>query len=177
MAFSLAGCARSNSVPAAAVPVTEAGPYTLDSGDQVRITVFGQPDLSGDQIVDGSGAVSISLLGPVNVRGLTVEQSRDKIARSLSVSNLLVNPSVNVQVIGFRPFFILGEVRQPGQFAYVEGMNVLTAVAIAGGFTPRADQNKFVVTRKVGDNIVEAGAQRNTPLRPGDVILVQERIF
>lgn len=162
---------------AAPVSVEAAAPYQLDSGDKVRIDVFGQPDMSGEQTVDGSGNVTVPLLGLVEARGVTVDELRGRVVERLSSSNLLVNPSVNVQVVTYRPFFILGEVRQPGQFPYVEGMTVLTAVAISGGFTFRADQDSFTVTRKTGSEIREETAQRNSPVRPGDVIYVRERFF
>jgi polysaccharide export outer membrane protein len=84
---------------------------------------------------------------------------------------------VNVQILTHRPFFILGQVSQPGQFVYMENMTVLAAVAMAGGFTARADPDGFTITPKVGDQIVEERAQRNTVLRPGDVVYVRERIL
>ncbi len=174
----LAACAPQAGGAAPPVAVeTSTEPYKLDSGDRVRIDVFGQTDMSGEQTVDGSGMIAVPLLGQVDARGLTLEQLKGRIARQLENANLLVNPQVTVRVVGFRPFFILGEIRAPGQFAYVEGMTVLTAVAIAGGFTYRADGNSFMITRKQGEQMIETPAQRNTPVQPGDVIFVRERFF
>lgn len=175
-AFAVTGCVRSTQI-AQPLPAPEAQPYRLDSGDRVRIDVFGQPDMSGEQIVDGNGAISLPLIGLVEARGQTAEQLRGRIVQRLGASQVIVNPNVNVQITGYRPFFILGEVRAPGQFSYVEGMTVLTAVAIAGGFTFRADQESFTITRKEGGQFIEQRAQRNTPVYPGDVVNVQERIF
>jgi polysaccharide export outer membrane protein len=173
-----AGCGGNRmSSKAATAPLPEAGPYQLDSGDKLRVVVFGQEDISGEYAVDGSGFISMPLINQVEARGRTVTELEKEIAQRLQSGNLLVNPSVSVQVAMFRPFFILGEVRQPGQFPYVEGMTVLTAVAMAGGFTYRAEQDNYTITRKVGAKAVEARAERNTVVQPGDVIFVSERYF
>jgi polysaccharide export outer membrane protein len=158
-------------------PLPQAGPYQLDSGDKLRVVVFGQEDISGEYAVDGSGFISMPLINQVQARGRTVTELEKEIAQRLQSGNVLVNPSVSVQVATFRPFFILGEVRQPGQFPYVEGMTVLTAVAMAGGFTYRAEMDSYTLTRKVGEKAVEARAERNTVVQPGDVIFVRERYF
>ena len=165
----------SKAQPASALQ--NAGPYKLDSGDKLRVVVFGQEDISGEYAVDGSGFISMPLINQVEARGHSVTELEKEIAQRLQSGNLLVNPSVSVQVSVFRPFFILGEVRSPGQFPYVEGMTVLTAVAMAGGFTYRADEDSYRLTRKVGDKAVEAKADRNTVVQPGDVIYVSERYF
>ncbi|MGH8589219.1 MAG: polysaccharide biosynthesis/export family protein [Gammaproteobacteria bacterium] len=160
-----------------AVPLPDAGPYRLDSGDRLRVVVFGQEDISGEYAVDGSGFISIPLINQVQARGRTVTDLEKEIAQRLQLGNLLVNASISVQVAQFRPFFILGEVRQPGQFPYVEGMTVLTAVAIAGGFTYRAETDYYTITRTVEGKVVEARGEKTTVVQPGDVILVSERYF
>jgi polysaccharide export outer membrane protein len=160
-----------------AVPLPEAGPYRLDNGDRLRVVVFGQEDMSGEYTVDGSGVISMPLINQVQARGRTVTELEKEIAQRLESGNLLVNPSISVQVAQFRPFFILGEVRQPGQFPYVEGMTVLTAVAIAGGFTYRAETDYYTITRTVEGKTVEARGENTTVVQPGDVILVSERYF
>jgi polysaccharide biosynthesis/export protein len=160
-----------------AVPLPEAGPYRLDSGDRLRVVVFGQEDMSGEYTVDGSGFISMPLINQVQARGRTVTDLEKEIAQRLESGNLLVDPSISVQVAQFRPFFILGEVRQPGQFPYVEGMTVLTAVAIAGGFTYRAETDYYTITRTVEGKTVEARGENTTVVQPGDVILVSERYF
>lgn len=170
-----AGCARTELAQPVTVPVAE--PYLLDSGDQLRIIVFGQEELSGDYIVDGGGFISMPLIARVEARERTAEQLEAAISEELRAGELVVDPSVSVQVVQYRPFFILGEVNRPGQFTYVANMSVLTAVAIAGGFTYRADTDDLTITRRVGDQIVEERVQRNTYVKPGDVIFVRERIL
>ncbi len=150
--------------------------YLLDTGDQLRITVFGQADLSGDFSVDGAGTVSIPLLPPIVARGLTTDEFEASVAAELG-RRLLRNPNVSVQVMEFRPFFILGEVQRAGQYPYVSGMTVQSAVAIAGGYTYRASEDRVRITRNMGDRIVELGVNSKSVVMPGDTILVRERYF
>lgn len=151
-------------------------PYLLDSGDQLRVTVFGQTDLSGEFAVDGGGNIAIPLIPPVRARGLTTGELQAAIADSLG-KTLLRNPNVSVQVMEFRPFFILGEVQRAGQYPYVNGMTVQSAVAIAGGFTYRADASTVHITRKRGEKLIGINVDTAAPVRPGDTILVGERYF
>ncbi len=151
-------------------------PYTLGSGDKLRVTVFGQPDLSGEFAVDGSGMVSMPLLKPVKATGLSTEQLESEIEAELG-KTLLRNPSVSVQVSEFRPFFILGEIAKAGQYPYVNGMTVETAVAIAGGYTYRADRDVVRITRQNGNKVVEMNVESTAVVKPGDTILVMERYF
>src|SRR3981081_1194888 len=133
------------------VPVAatfEDGPYTLDSGDKLRIVVFGQDTLSNNYTVDAQGAVSLPLAGAVEARGLTTSQLGGAIAARLR-SGYVRDPSVAVEIETYRPFFMLGEVTFPGQYPYVPNMTVENAIAIAGGFTPRAARDKVTITRKV----------------------------
>jgi polysaccharide export outer membrane protein len=168
------GCAGGGSL----IPLEpgNSGAYRLDSGDRLQIIVFGQAELSGSYAVDGAGMISIPLIPAVNARGRTPAELEEQIITELS-KGVLRSPSVSVQIESFRPFFILGEVRQPGQYPYVHGMTVLTAVAIAGGFTYRAQKEYVSITRTIGDSAVEARAERDTLIRPGDVIYVLERFF
>ena len=177
VALIVAACGSCSPMRAAAVPLPEAGPYRLDSGDRLRVVVFGQEDMSGEYTVDGSGFISMPLINQVQARGRTVMDLEKEIGQRLESGNLLVDPSISVQVAQFRPFFVLGEVRQPGQFPYVEGMTVLTAVAIAGGFTYRAETDYYTITRTVEGKTVEARGEKTTVVQPGDVILVNERYF
>lgn len=177
IALTAGACATRATPKTSAGQLPEAGPYKLDSGDRLRVVIFGQEDISGEYAVDGSGFISMPLINQVEARGRSVNELEKDIAGRLQSGNLLVNPSVSVQVATFRPFFILGEVRQPGQFPYVEGMTVLTAVAMAGGFTYRAETDSYTLTRKSGDKAIEARAERNTVVMPGDVIFVSERYF
>jgi len=171
----VSGCA--SSVPAQTYEKPQTSqPYTLDSGDKLRVTVFGQPDLSGEFAVDGSGMIAIPLIPPVKAGGLTTTELQASIADALS-RTLLRNPNVSVQVTEFRPFFILGEVSKAGQYPFVNGMTVQSAVAIAGGFSYRAYQDSVHVTRNVSGRLVEMDVPANAPVLPGDTILVEERYF
>jgi polysaccharide export outer membrane protein len=171
----IAGCGGPNIAETVTIPEPE--PYRLDSGDLLRITVFGQEEMTGEYAVDGAGFISLPLLAQVQARGRTAEELEEEISQRLRSQSLLVNPSVNIQILTYRPFFILGQVAHPGQYAYVEGMTVLTAVAMAGGFTTRADTDDFTIVRKVANKVIEGRAQRNTLVKPGDVVSVPERIF
>jgi len=172
----LAGCAGPDGLP----PIESAadGSYRLDTGDQLRVVVFNQEQLSGEYVVGGDGTISMPLVGGVPARGLTSSELEASLVQRLSEeSDILVNPSVNVQVQTFRPFYILGEVRSPGQYPSVHQGTVLGAVAIAGGFTYRARTDYVSITRKTGDQVVEHRADRDTIVQPGDVIYVYERYF
>jgi polysaccharide export outer membrane protein len=161
------------------VPVAvtfEDRPYTLDSGDKLRIVVFGQDTLSNNYTVDAQGAVSLPLVGAVEARGLTTSQLGSAIAARLR-SGYVRDPSVAVEIETYRPFFVLGEVTFPGQYPYVPNMTVENAIAIAGGFTPRASKDKVTITRKVQGAPSRFVLPLRYPLRPGDTIEVSERWF
>jgi polysaccharide biosynthesis/export protein len=168
----LAGCGGHASLDK--LPPANQTVYTLDAGDKLQVTVFNEPRLTGAYTVADNGQVSMPLLGAVNARGLTITQFQQAIVSNLQQQNLVLNPGVSVQIEQFRPFFILGEVSKPGQYPYVEGMTVLTAVAIAGGFTFRADKATVSVTRKNGGKTQEFKATRESQILPGDVINVFE---
>jgi polysaccharide export outer membrane protein len=161
-------------VPAAVT--YEEGPYTLDSGDKLRIVVFGQDQLSNNYIVDAEGRISMPLIGEVNARGLTPAQLGGAISGKLKQSYIR-EPSVAVEIETYRPFFVLGEVAFPGQYPYVPNMTVENAIAIAGGFTPRASKDKVTVTRKMQGQAMRITLPMRTPVRPGDTIEVSERWF
>lgn len=151
--------------------------YRLGSGDRVRITVYGQPELTGEYAVDGSGQMSYPLVGQIRAGGLTAHELEKALIGKLS-PNYLKNPSISVEVLTYRPFYIVGEVRTPGSYPFVSGMTVLNAVALAGGFTYRARENSFYVTRTGEDgskNKITAGAEAT--ILPGDIITVRERYF
>lgn len=151
--------------------------YRLGSGDRVRVTVYGQPELTGEYAVDGSGQMSYPLVGQIRAGGLTAHQLEQALIGKLS-PDYLKNPSISVEVLTYRPFYIVGEVRTPGSYPFVNGMTVLNAVALAGGFTYRARENSFYVTRTAEDgskNKISAGA--DATILPGDIITVRERYF
>ena len=150
--------------------------YTLGTGDKLRVNVFGQPELSGEFVVDGTGAISLPLIGQVEAVGLSSQDLETKIATKLS-SGFLLDPKVSAEVINYRPFYILGEVGRPGEYPFNSGLTVLNAVAAAGGFTYRA--NKKVVDIKSADGNQETPFElnTNTVVKPGDTLRIGERIF
>jgi polysaccharide export outer membrane protein len=161
------------------VPVAvafEDGPYTLDTGDKLRIVVFGQDTLSNTYTVDAAGVVTMPLIGGVQARGMTTAQLSGAITGRLK-QNYLRDPSVAVEVDTYRPFFVLGEVTYPGQYPYVPHMTVESAVAIAGGFTPRGFKQSVTVTRKYRGVPARYSLPLSARVRPGDTITVSERWF
>lgn len=158
-----------------APPAIEGG-YTLDSGDRLRIVVFGQDGLTNAYLVGAGGNIDMPLIGSVAARGLTTDQLAARISEKLR-DGFVREPHVAVEIEGYRPFFILGEVTQPGQYPYVANMTAETAVAIAGGFTPRALRKSMILTRNYLGRQVRMAVPLNFPLRPGDTLNVQERWF
>lgn len=150
--------------------------YTLGPGDQLRVTVFGHEDLSGVFSVTGRGVVSMPLIGEVTAGSRTVSALESAIVDALK-PDYLVNPKVSVEVLNFRPFFIIGEVNKPGSYPYQHGMTVVNAVALAGGYTYRARKNKVLIKRSGSDSGKETAANESTVVLPGDVIRVPERFF
>ena len=172
----LTACAGgANAPPEAPVSVTP-GAYRLGAGDDMRVIVFGQEQLSGQFKVDGSGQISLPLIGDIRAQGRTARELEQDITTRLA-DGYVRDPRISVQVMTFRPFFILGEVKSPGQYAYVDGMTAVTAVALAGGFTYRARQDHVLVTRGSDAQKVERRAPVSTPVLPDDVVRVPERFF
>lgn len=151
-------------------------PYQLDSGDELRVTVFEQANLSTTYTVDQAGFVTMPLIGTVPARGRTTQQLSGDIATRLK-QGFVRDPDVAIEVQTFRPFFIYGEVANGGQYEYVTGMTIQTAIAIGGGFSPRANRQVAIITRQINGEIQHAKADLNTPVRPGDTITVKERLF
>ncbi|WP_406858331.1 MULTISPECIES: polysaccharide biosynthesis/export family protein [unclassified Alsobacter] len=174
-AAALAGCAPQVYAPPGFSAQLDA-PYTLASGDRLRIIVFGQDNLSNSYAVDGSGRVSLPLIGPVGAGGQTTAQLERAIEQKLR-AGFLREPRVSVEVEQYRPFFILGEVTTAGQYPYVNAMTVQTAVAIAGGFSPRALRTQAEITRQINGRLVTATVPVTVPVRPGDTVVVRERWF
>ena len=151
-------------------------PYTLDAGDRLRIVVFGQDGITNTYAVDASGKVNLPLIGAVSARALTNQQLAAAIASRLK-QGYVREPHVSVEVETYRPFFILGEVTTPGQYPYVANLTAEMAVAIAGGFAPRAYKRTVDLTRRAGGQQVHTDVPLDYPVRPGDTILVKERWF
>jgi len=161
-------------VPVAATLENE--PYALDAGDKLRVVVFGQDALSNTYTVDAEGRVSLPLIGAVQARGLTTAKLSSAITARLKQS-FIRDPSVAVEIETYRPFFVLGEVTFPGQYPYVPGMTAESAVAVAGGFTPRAFKDNVIVTRKLNGATARITLPPQAAVRPGDTITIDERWF
>lgn len=151
-------------------------PYTLDSGDVLRVTVFGQNELTNTYAVDKGGYISLPLIGSVASRGRTTKQLEAGIAAGLR-NGFLRDPDVAVEIDTYRPFFILGEVGNAGQYTYVPGMTVQTAIAIASGFSARAEQEDADITRTVNGEVITGRVPLSDPILPGDTIFIRERLF
>ncbi len=150
--------------------------YTLDSGDRLRVVVFGQDSLTNSYGVDAAGNITLPLIGAVHARGLTTSELSGALAARLR-QGFLREPHVAVEVELYRPFFILGEVNFPGQYPYVPNMTAETAVAIAGGFTPRAWRPTVQLSRPVDGVVARQLVPVITQMNPGDTIVVDERWF
>lgn len=171
----LAACSPGSGLPP--LQATPAGPYRLGVGEDVRIITFGEERLTGQFRVNDRGDIAIPLLGTIPANGLTTTELEQSIAKQLTVKKVLLNPSVSVEVLQYRPVFILGEVSKPGEYPYQPGMTVLTAVAIAGGFSYRAETGYASILRTSNGHSVEGRVPRGMEVRPGDVIDIFERYF
>jgi polysaccharide biosynthesis/export protein len=177
-----------NSFAAAPAPVGYAAPmpapmparydasYHLDAGDKLRVVVYGQEGLTNTYAIDAGGAITMPLIGAVPARGRTTAGLASEIAGRLR-NGYIREPSVAVEIEAYRPFFILGEVAAPGQYPYVPNMTVESAVAIAGGFSPRAKRDVVTVTRSDAGGSMRGVVPLGTPVGPGDTVYVGERWF
>ena len=152
------------------------GPYLLDTGDKLRVFVYGQPNLSRGYTVDHDGQITVPLIGAVEARGRTTEQVQRTIRARLG-GEFVRDPQVTVDIVQNRPFFILGEVRNPGQYPYVSGMTIETAIAIGGGYTERASDRSFRITRRINGFVDVIDAPSDYVVRAGDTVFVYERFF
>ena len=157
-------------------PLADIASYKLGPGDALRVTVFRHEDLSGEYSLDGEGNFAMPLVGEIRGGGRTARQLENEVELALKSGGYLIEPQVSIEVLNYRPFYIIGEVNNPGSFEYVNGMTVINAVALAGGFTYRADQDDIVISRG-GSSGPEMQAAPDTKVLPGDIIEVQERFF
>jgi protein involved in polysaccharide export with SLBB domain len=186
--FALAAC-DSDSTPI--VPMAAAGGGSPGAGeavsgrdsnklgpnDRLRITVFGQPTLTGEYTLDGNGVLAFPLIGNVPANGSTASELQQKIASKLN-PDYLINPSVSAEIVTRRPFYVVGEVEHPGNYPYVTDMTALNAIAMAGGFTRRARKNDFYIRRLDKDGrMVRIESNAGTVLQAGDTLEVRERMF
>jgi polysaccharide export outer membrane protein len=151
--------------------------YRLGPGDTLRIITYGEDPLTGEFRVNDQGAIALPLAGTIRAAGRTPHELEDAVAAALKKGDMLRKPSVSVEVATYRPIYVLGEVNKPGQYPYQPGMTVVSAAAVAGGFTYRAVEDYASVVRTVGSDSVEGKASRLALVQPGDVITVFERKF
>lgn len=171
----LAGCSAYKPAPRAFNEAALA-PYRLDSGDRLRVNVFDQAGLTNTYTIDQAGYVAFPLVGQVSARGKTVSQLESGIAQKLQ-QGFLKNPDVTIEIDRYRPVFVMGEVGRPGQYSYVPGMTAQNAIAVAGGFTSRANQSDVDITRKINANVMTGRIIISGPVIAGDTIYVRERFF
>ena len=175
----LAGCAGGHNAPACVAGDTPAAPadaaigYRLGPQDQVKLTVYRQEELSGQFALDGNGELAVPLIGDIMASGMTSRELENEIERRLAEGGYLVAPQVGVQLLTYRPFYILGEVANPGSYEYRDGMTVINAVALAGGYSYRADADGVTIER----GNCEMDTMADTTVLPGDIIKVSERYF
>ncbi len=159
----------------AASPIfVSADDYILGAEDKLKITVFGEQELSGEYKIGSSGFVSISLIGAINLTGVSLRQAEQTIKEKF-LDGYLKNPSISIEVLESRPFYILGEVKNPGSYPYIHGMNVLQAVAISGGFTSQANHQSVDVLHGKAATSTPSAMSLHHLLRAGDIIFVRER--
>ena len=179
---SFAAATRGTSAPspvayaAAPTPVSYDASYRLDAGDKLRVVVYGQEGLTNSYAIDAGGSITMPLIGAVPARGRTPTALASEISAKLR-NGFIRDPSVAVEIESYRPFFILGEVAAPGQYPYVPNMRVESAVAIAGGFSPRALRDRVTLTHSDNSGSMRAVVPLGTALSPGDTVLVGERWF
>lgn len=173
----LTACAG-NAIPSLKGPAagsTEIAEYRLGSGDKLRVIVFGEEALSGEFDVDGTGTVSLPLIGLIHAKNLTLREFETEVGVKLR-DGYLKDPRVSAEVLNYRPFYIFGEVEQPGEYPYTNGMTVLNAIAVGGGYTFRADKLRIYISRDQA-NEVEYLLNTSVRVQPGDIVRIAERFF
>jgi polysaccharide export outer membrane protein len=171
----VAGCSPGSGL--SPLPETSQTAYRLGPGDHVRIIIYGDKELSGEFEVTDRGNLNLPLAGTVSAENLDTEALQKEIVDKLKEKKLIKDPNVAAEVVSYRPIFVLGEVSKPGQYPYQPGMTVLTAVAVAGGFTYRAVDGYAAITRPRGEKAIEGRAPAQAYVQPGDVIRILERRF
>jgi protein involved in polysaccharide export with SLBB domain len=175
IALLLPGCTSAGALPTLTMSPEQAV-YRLGSGDQLKITVYGEERLTGVYPVNGEGKISFPLVDQITAAGLSISELEGALTKALS-EGLLNNPNVVVEVTNYRPYYILGEVGKPGEYPYVDGLTIFSAVARAGGFSYRATQRKVFIRHKSEREEKLYAVDGGTPVQPGDTIRIPERVF
>ncbi len=153
-------------------------PAFLNSGDKIKLSVYGEEDLSGEYMLDQRGVLTLPMIGEVAARGMTQAQLQDTLRQAFVQGGYLSRPLISVDIAALRQVYILGEVNSPGAYPYEPSLTSLKIVALAGGYTPRAAQGRLLVDRTTeGGSVVRMNASDLTPILPGDTLIVRERIF
>ena len=176
MLFIVAGCSSHPAAPTASDVAAEAAPYTLGSGDKLRVTVFGEPSLTGEYAISDSGQLALPLVGEIPARGVSTAELGSRVAARLS-QGYLKDPKVSVEVLNYRPYFILGEVNKPGQYPYSSDLTVMNAIAAASGSTYRANMKSVLIKRASEQQERKYALTAATKVYPGDTIRLKERFF
>jgi protein involved in polysaccharide export with SLBB domain len=148
----------------------------LQAGEKIRVTVYGEASLSGDFQIDPSGFISLPLAGTIKAAGLTQGELEQALAKKFR-NEYLKNPKVTVTIAEFKPFYIIGEIEKPGAYAYTSGLNVLSAIAIAGGTTYRASKSSIMIQHPGESGLREYPLNASVPILPGDIIRIPQRYF
>jgi polysaccharide export outer membrane protein len=172
----LAGGGPARAADAVAEPVRVIPEYRLGADDKIRVITFGEDSMSGEFMIAGSGTVALPLIGQVKAAGLTISEFQTEVETALK-NGYLKDPHVSVEVLTYRPFYILGEVQKPGEYPYTNGLTVLNAVATANGFTYRANTKRVFIKRADSPAEEEYPLTSATPVAPGDTIRIRERFF
>lgn len=151
--------------------------YHLGANDKIRVITFGEESLTGEFFIGGSGKVSLPLIGEQQAAGLSVSEFQKEVERALKQGDILRDPHVSVEVLTYRPFYILGEVQKPGEYPYSNGLTVMNAVATANGFTYRANTKRVFIKRADSVQEQEFPLTSTMPVAPGDTIRIAERFF
>lgn len=181
LTISVAGCETlaelTKPAPVTDSPRGEPPVVRLQAGDKAKVVVYGEDRMSGDFEVDSNGQIVIPLLGPIRAVGMGKRELERAIVDRLKNGQILKNPVVTVDISAFRPFYVLGEVEKPGEYAFRNGLNAMSAVAVAGGYTYRASKSKVLIQRSGEKAFTEYALSPNIPIYPGDLISVPERFF
>lgn len=181
VAVVIGACADSASAPEISLtnkasPTEVSRVYRLGVGDKIKLTIFGEADMSGVYDVNATGNVPVPLVGEIPAKGRPIAEFRDTVRRKLS-EGYLTNPKVSVEVVNFRPIYIHGEVRSGGEFAYKNGLKLRDAIAVAGGYTYRANEAYVILVREGSAAQVKVALPADIDVLPGDNIRVPERFF
>jgi polysaccharide export outer membrane protein len=155
-------------------PSAEMLDYVLSRNDQLRITVFGEADLSGEFVIDSGGSIALPLIGNVQAAGMNLRTFQRELERLFREGRYLVDPRVSAQILNFRPIFVLGEIRTPGEHEFVAGLTLLNAIAQAGGYTPLANVRRVFIRREGVDEEFEVAVRSGVAIMPGDTIRVEK---